>query len=174
MPARGSPWLFAACHVLHRLLAPRHPPDALVCFTHMPNRSEFRDQNSEVRTLFPSPDRVGICSDHPRTKETQGWPHHNPPASPRKQPWTEPTDPQSFRPPSRRRPELAPKPPHEDGNPLPLHHVQYQVSELRNQKPENPFWHLISDLWLLARLLPVEANGIEPMTSCLQSRRSPN
>ena len=28
-PARSSPWLFAACHVLHRLLAPRHPPDAL-------------------------------------------------------------------------------------------------------------------------------------------------
>ena len=30
-PARGSPTLFAACHVLHRLLAPRHPPDALHC-----------------------------------------------------------------------------------------------------------------------------------------------
>jgi hypothetical protein len=29
-PARGSPRLFAACHVLHRLLAPRHPPDALL------------------------------------------------------------------------------------------------------------------------------------------------
>ncbi len=28
MPARGSPWLFAACHVLHRLLVPRHPPNA--------------------------------------------------------------------------------------------------------------------------------------------------
>ena len=28
-PARGSPRLIAACHVLHRLLAPRHPPDAL-------------------------------------------------------------------------------------------------------------------------------------------------
>ena len=28
-PARGSPWLFAACHVLHRLSVPRHPPDAL-------------------------------------------------------------------------------------------------------------------------------------------------
>ena len=27
--ARISPGLFAACHVLHRLLAPRHPPDAL-------------------------------------------------------------------------------------------------------------------------------------------------
>jgi|NOAtaT_6_FD_contig_111_554808_length_689_multi_5_in_0_out_0_2 hypothetical protein len=29
-PARGSPWLFAACHVLHRLSVPRHPPDALL------------------------------------------------------------------------------------------------------------------------------------------------
>ena len=28
-PARGFPGLIAACHVLHRLLAPRHPPDAL-------------------------------------------------------------------------------------------------------------------------------------------------
>ena len=27
--ARLSPWLFAACHVLHRLSAPRHPPNAL-------------------------------------------------------------------------------------------------------------------------------------------------
>jgi hypothetical protein len=29
MPACGSPWLFAACHVLRRLLVPRHPPYAL-------------------------------------------------------------------------------------------------------------------------------------------------
>jgi hypothetical protein len=28
-PARGSPWLIAACCVLHRLSVPRHPPDAL-------------------------------------------------------------------------------------------------------------------------------------------------
>jgi hypothetical protein len=27
--ARNSPRLFAACHVLHRLSVPRHPPDAL-------------------------------------------------------------------------------------------------------------------------------------------------
>ena len=33
-PARGSPGLFAACHVLHRLLAPRHPPDALAFLAH--------------------------------------------------------------------------------------------------------------------------------------------
>ena len=30
MPTRGSPRVFAACHVLHRLLAPRHPPNALL------------------------------------------------------------------------------------------------------------------------------------------------
>ncbi len=29
-PAHNSPGLIAACHVLHRLYAPRHPPDALV------------------------------------------------------------------------------------------------------------------------------------------------
>ena len=31
--ARDSPKLFAACHVLHRLLAPRHPPRALYSLT---------------------------------------------------------------------------------------------------------------------------------------------
>ena len=29
-PVRGSPRLIAAYHVLHRLLAPRHPPNALM------------------------------------------------------------------------------------------------------------------------------------------------
>jgi hypothetical protein len=39
--ARISPRLFAACHVLHRLLAPRHPPDALLFLTstHRPDRT---------------------------------------------------------------------------------------------------------------------------------------
>src|SRR3954451_14657924 len=31
--ARDSPKLYAACHVLHRLLAPRHPPRALCSLT---------------------------------------------------------------------------------------------------------------------------------------------
>ena len=30
-PICGSPWLFAAYHVFHRLLVPRHPPCALFC-----------------------------------------------------------------------------------------------------------------------------------------------
>ena len=32
-PACGSPRLFAACHALHRFLAPRHPPSALLSLT---------------------------------------------------------------------------------------------------------------------------------------------
>ena len=31
------PGLIAACHVLHRLREPRHPPDALNCFRHNPS-----------------------------------------------------------------------------------------------------------------------------------------
>ena len=34
--ARSSPRIFAACHVLHRLLVPRHPPDALLLLKHKP------------------------------------------------------------------------------------------------------------------------------------------
>jgi hypothetical protein len=56
--ARSSPKLFAACHVLHRLSVPRHPPDALTSRspTHSPKRArsarlgpEVRDQRSEIR-----------------------------------------------------------------------------------------------------------------------------
>ena len=32
-PICGSPWLFAAYHVFHRLLVPRHPPYALISIT---------------------------------------------------------------------------------------------------------------------------------------------
>jgi hypothetical protein len=50
-PACGSPRLIAACHVLHRLLVPRHPPYALSSLTikltqHVP--SLFKDQDPET------------------------------------------------------------------------------------------------------------------------------
>jgi hypothetical protein len=41
-PARGSPWLFAACHVLHRLLVPRHPPNALLILDTRPSAEADR------------------------------------------------------------------------------------------------------------------------------------
>src|ERR1700685_3966926 len=55
-PARGSPWLFAACHVLHRLLVPRHPPNALLSLkTLTPGhsiRGSTMHRNHPQKTVF--------------------------------------------------------------------------------------------------------------------------
>jgi hypothetical protein len=59
--ARISPRLFAACHVLHRLLAPRHPPNALVSltintFTHtVPSPSNHRNARTQYQTAHKHP-----------------------------------------------------------------------------------------------------------------------
>jgi hypothetical protein len=53
--ARPSPRLFAACHVLHRLSVPRHPPDALLVLrprpapSTRPQQSCGRCQKTDVR-----------------------------------------------------------------------------------------------------------------------------
>ena len=53
-PARSSPRIFAACHVLHRLLAPRHPPDALLMLinnqAHPPKRTGHTHHAQEPST----------------------------------------------------------------------------------------------------------------------------
>ena len=59
-PARGSPWLFAACHVLHRLLVPRHPPNALL----MLEISTMHRNHPQKRM---SPHSGIICSAHNRS-----------------------------------------------------------------------------------------------------------
>ncbi len=46
-PACGSPKLFAACHVLHRLLAPRHPPYALSSLTIKLTRHVFASHDEK-------------------------------------------------------------------------------------------------------------------------------
>src|SRR6201987_2366789 len=50
--ACSSPGLIAACHVLHRLLAPRHPPYALSSLTikltyHVPREIGTREKQNE-------------------------------------------------------------------------------------------------------------------------------
>src|SRR3954452_5929735 len=75
--ARISPRLFAACHVLHRLFAPRHPPNALVSLTiqppqrphAVPNRAQTsRGRTASLRlpTTLPFPDSP--AKDLPRRK----------------------------------------------------------------------------------------------------------
>jgi hypothetical protein len=54
-PALGSPWLFAECHVLHRLSVPRHPRNALMTLDRAlrrdkPDASHLLEINSEVTT----------------------------------------------------------------------------------------------------------------------------
>ncbi len=46
-PLSGSPELFAASHVLHRLLAPRHPPYALSSLT--TKRLYYQERISQIR-----------------------------------------------------------------------------------------------------------------------------
>ena len=95
----GSPELIAACHVLHRLLTPGHPPCALVRLTTTQCMKEYRTPS---RSVVKDPGR-------------------------------------------------------QDGRPY-IHDSGINVSGYVQQS-----------------LLPlVEVNGIEPMTSWLQTRRSPN
>jgi hypothetical protein len=59
-PVRGSPWLFAAYHVLHRLSAPRHPPNALTSL----DRSHFSMpgcQGSESKHQSGSADQQSMA-----------------------------------------------------------------------------------------------------------------
>ncbi len=65
-PARGSPWLFAACHVLHRLLMPRHPPNALIVrlIRNSLQLSAFSCQND------PTADRLELTAHHHAQKQT--------------------------------------------------------------------------------------------------------
>ena len=56
-PARGSPWLLAACHVLHRLLVPRHPPNALLILDTTPCTGTIHAGNTGHGRARPTKDR---------------------------------------------------------------------------------------------------------------------
>ena len=85
-PARGSPWLFAACHVLHRLLVPRHPPNALLLlflqgrthpFRHAPDPSHHA--TAPRHGFLPQPGRhIGRPLRSPNPPTRAGAPFHVP------------------------------------------------------------------------------------------------
>jgi hypothetical protein len=73
-PARGSPWLFAACHVLHRLLMPRHPPNALIALKDVENQSfqhHAQKQNTQRRYLQARDPQNPLCSSTMLSKITE-------------------------------------------------------------------------------------------------------
>ncbi len=56
-PVRGSPRLIAAYHVLHRLSAPRHPPDTLLSLDHFRHRCPTGSPKGELGPLKGEPHR---------------------------------------------------------------------------------------------------------------------
>ena len=55
-PIPGSPWLIAGYHVLHRLLLPRHPPNALIALDSIRKKKDLMGPNSGRKQVhFPSP-----------------------------------------------------------------------------------------------------------------------
>ena len=75
-PARGSPWLFAACHVLHRLLVPRHPPNALLILD-SPDTSPKGYASPCTETILRSQHRFLPMSLSGRSWKSLCFPQHN-------------------------------------------------------------------------------------------------
>jgi hypothetical protein len=80
-PARGSPWLFAACHVLHRLLVPRHPPNALLILD-IPDFFPKEEASPCTETILSISRQLSVVS-------CQKQPRSEPPTAPR-QSWKYP------------------------------------------------------------------------------------
>jgi hypothetical protein len=201
--ARISPGLFAACHVLHRLSVPRHPPDALTSrlITGISRRNQSCATRCRTtaahRAKTPSP-RRGTPTQRPRMKTLL----RTDPAQARLAPpdgrsLASPKEPD---PGHRLRPSLSASvtsqlslftlqstPVLPGDNPLEADLVLLRTSSLV-ALPRAPACWRYADR---RRLAPpkgrrdalvrrgfnspvVEVNGFEPMTSCLQSRRSPN
>ena len=153
--ARISPRLFAACHVLHRLLVPRHPPNALYClilaFRHSHRSRDGRLFHMQRQTCSDQADVASTFEFSSRHDDQSAPKQTGHPARSLANQSTYPLHNVTQRHPSRcsrqrinRRSKLNKK--------------------IRGTQPQRKLsWpsHL------------VEADGIEPTTPCLQSRCSP-
>src|SRR6202048_2862192 len=164
--ARISPGLFAACHVLHRLSVPRHPPDALasrlIIASPSPAMPHHRRAQGQTPCLPPQQRRAAVSmktllSDSPRPSSACTRPvrlgHITTLSSPFNQPCRgRPRRCRSIFSERRARAGAANR-----------QHLSVQLGcTCRQQKLK---------LWQNSALPVVEVNGFEPMTSCLQSRR---
>ena len=152
MPARGSPWLIATCCVLHRLSVPRHPPDAL--------------QTLDLIGAYPK--GKSPHTNAPRAGESPQGTRHQPARIRQRciimtQPTVSSCEATAL-----------------SGHPRSLILFTCQRSHTRLS---GYLLSLSSDIskpghrrspFVTRSFLLVEADGIEPTTSCLQSTRSPN
>jgi hypothetical protein len=79
-PARGSPWLFAACHVLHRLLVPRHPPNALLILD-TPDLPPKREASPCTETILSFSCHGTAVSDQSRPRPCPSQPSEDSPGN---------------------------------------------------------------------------------------------
>src|SRR5438309_5419953 len=66
--ARISPGLFAACHVLHRLSVPRHPPDALLMLPYATPNGKHREARRNPLRVSPPAERCPGASRGPSSE----------------------------------------------------------------------------------------------------------
>ena len=179
---RSSPWLIAAYHVLHRLLPPRHPPNALRsldCSHYQcsvrPCCSRHEDASATKRTNIETENVRPDCLEINPTAV------RSPPANLAA---TQKKD-ARYRPPVL---EASGKSPLHDVNELiKMRGGCFQMSTRQSMLVDPTFSGTTSCLQNLSPNLStfagsrrlsspkvVEPDGIEPTTSCLQSRRSPN
>ena len=76
--ARISPGLFAACHVLHRLSVPRHPPDALASRLIITSPSPAMPHHRRAQGQAPcrvsaTAESGGLYEDTSRTSPAHAW-----------------------------------------------------------------------------------------------------
>src|SRR5260370_35746859 len=183
--ARISPGLIAACHALHRLSVPRHPPDALKTLDPWHYISNARQNppltgaktadagHRPARTL-PAPCVTLLREDTLPQRRMNIASRHSPPASNTKRTRHPPRS-QSLHL-SKNTPATQPHCRQTDASAIVLR------GHRGGGSVPGPLAVVTSQGLSLSRLprhtislrLMVEVNGIEPMTSCLQSRRSPN
>ncbi len=157
--ARISPGLFAACHVLHRLSVPRHPPNALIALDPKLSKRHAQRQvpapfaqyfGHSALSALPTAD---MCDDHEHRRLRR-----------RRQqvPWR------------RERPRLRP---------ATLSYPRCQRSRRTCDRCRaTPGPSIVSSQYRQTLRTPscsgrpslVELTGFEPATPCLQSRCSPN
>ena len=149
--ARISPGLFAACHVLHRLSVPRHPPDALL--------SRFSRHTQRQR-----PSSAAILSVQKTLR-----------AGSTRRSFTAPGHP------ARSHNSLLHSCPSTSAPPVPartggaIRYSAAMIFRLRGAPPGLSAKRRFACRPRCSCAAPVvEVNGLEPSTSCLQSRRSPS
>ena len=179
---RSSPRLIAAYHVLHRLRVPRHPPNALKALDRSHCRYPLDAGENPTRTASSATPRTAAANSASPSSRRRAGPFRFRGGTGLERPVSHENCPKAEAVTLSAGLRSTPR-----GAPGQLFSSRCQrrrasarrKSENGSQAPENVrrlptgFWFLISLVFADARRL-VEPDGIEPTTSCLQSRRSPN